>query len=468
MTSNETTQYDTIIIGGGVSGLVTAVRLKYAGQSVLVIEKKDQAGGAISTSHAEGFLFEGGPNSALDSNPLISELFQSLDIQGERCNAAPESSNRYILKHGELIPLPMSPPAFFATRLFPLRAKLRLFREPFIKPSPPDADETVADFVLRRLGRDFLDYAIDPFIAGIFAGKPDQLSVRAAFPKLFELEQKYGSLIKGQIKGKKERKKRLEKSKQTAGMFSFFNGMETLPRAMHRYLGNAVLLSTTVEAFSRSDGLFRVDLGERTVTAPRLVISAPADATAKFIKELAPDLGREFTAIPYPPVAIVGMGFKREDVKHPLDGFGFLVPQVEGREILGTIFSSTLFPFRAPEGRVLLTTFVGGMRQPENALLPESKLFELVLKEIRDLLGVRGAPVFQASRAWKRAIPQYVPGHLDIMQRVQELEERIPGLFFCANYRGGISVGDCIKSAYALADRIAARASQEEPEPKQA
>lgn len=466
--------YDTIIIGAGISGLACAFLLQKRGRRVLLLEKAPRFGGAIRSAREGEWLIEAGPNSTLETNPMLTQLIVDAGVEEQKLYASDASKNRYILRGGALTPLPMSPPAFFATKLFSWSAKLGLFREPFIAASKPDAQESVSDFVRRRLGQEFLDYAINPFVAGVYAGDPDLLSVRAAFPKLFELEQKYGSLIKGQIKGAKERKKRNEESKQSARMFSFLDGMQTLTDALANALTEKLhsvdVLAVTAgsaEAGNEAAGdaaagtnryivRYRHDGIEHEAGARNVIIATPAEATAALSKDLAPELNTVLSEIPYPPVAEVITGFTPTAGMHPLDGFGFLIPKVEKRRILGTIFSSTIFTKRAPEGRVHLTTFIGGMRQPEEALKSDDEIAQTALAEQHALLGTPMTPDFIHVTSWKHAIPQYVHGHLERMGAIDRVEEAHPGLYYCANYRGGISVGDCVKSAHGVVDRITA------------
>ncbi len=464
---------DVIIIGGGISGLTTAYMLQKQGRDVLLLEKLQLFGGAIRSRRIDGYLTEAGPNSTLETTPILTELITELGLDDRKLYASEASKKRFILKNGKLVPLPMSPPAFFATPLFSFGTKLRLLREPFIPPAPRDANESVAQFVRRRLGQEMLDYAINPFVAGVYAGDPERLAVRAAFPKLFELEQKYGSLIKGQIKGAKERRQRGEQSKQAAKMFSFRDGMQTLTDALAHAIvrKHADVLVTRIE--KTVDG-FVVTAGEARYASRVLVLATQAGAAASLCNDLAPEAARALEPIPYPPVAVVITAFKREPGMHPLDGFGFLIPEKERRGILGTIFSSTIFTDRLPvsanrakqsqpslipvlgnEGEIVsLTSFVGGMRNPDNALLPREKLLDFVLSELRDLLGTPLKAEFIHVTQWERAIPQYTLEHLERMAALDEAEMEFPGLFFCANYRGGVSVGDCVKSADGVVRRI--------------
>jgi protoporphyrinogen/coproporphyrinogen III oxidase len=459
---NDTTSADVVVIGAGISGLTCAFLLQRAGRNVLLLEKADRFGGAICSERRDGWLIEAGPNSTLETTPLLTELIRDVGVEEKKMYASDESKNRYILRGGALLPLPMSPAKFFATKLFSWKAKLRLFREPFIPPSSSEANESVAEFVRRRLGNEFLDYAINPFVAGVYAGDPEQLSVRAAFPKLHALEQKYGGLIKGTIKGARERKKSREESKQSARMFSFVDGMQTLTDAIADTLPRKMNV-VEIQSINASDAgdpgrLYTVHYrrnGEgQSVTTPVLIIATPANAAMNLTKNLAPEVEQALTSIPYPPVAEVLTGFRPQPGMHSLDGFGFLIPRVERRRILGTIFSSTIFHDRAPEGHALLTTFVGGMRQPEEAERDDAEILATALSEQHSLLGTPMEPVFSHVTSWKHAIPQYVDGHLNRMKTIDEIETAKPGLFYCANYRGGISVGDCVKSAYGVVERI--------------
>ncbi len=457
------THTDVIIIGAGLSGLTCGYLLQKQGRDVLLLEKAPRFGGAIRSTRDGEWLIEAGPNSTLETTPLLTELIRDAGVEEQKLYASDASKSRYILRGGKLIPLPMTPPAFFATKLFSWGAKLGLFREPFIKPSTPDMVESVGDFVRRRLGQEFLDYAINPFVAGVYAGDPDLLNVRAAFPKLYALEQKYGSLIKGQIKGARERKQSAEENKQTARMFSFLDGMQTLTDALATAIPRKLHSADvrTVSHYPESEqARFAVSImhdgEEKKFTARELIIATPAAAAGALSKEFAPELESTLQEIPYPPVAEVITGFRRREGMHPFDGFGFLIPKVEQRRILGTIFSSTIFRKRGPQNAVHLTTFIGGMRQPMEALKSDDEIAQTALAEQHDLLGTPKDPDFIHVTSWKHAIPQYVHGHLERMQAVDEVETRIPGLHYCANYRGGISVGDCVKSAHSVIDRMIA------------
>jgi oxygen-dependent protoporphyrinogen oxidase len=450
---------DVAVVGAGISGLATAFHLQRRGHSVRVLESASRAGGVIGSHRREGVLYETGPNSTLDTTPLIGELLEAAGIAGERRDAAAVAAKRYVLRGGQLVPLPTSPGAFIATPLFSLAAKLALLREPFVAPAPPDREESVAAFVRRRLGVEFLDYAIEPFVAGIYAGDPELLSVPAAFPRLYALEQRYRSLIRGQILGARERARAREKAKNAASSFSFRDGMQTLPDALARALPGLETGVRIVRLARIADGLFEVE-GERagvgvTARSRAVVLAVPADIAAGLVRQLAPAAAQALDAIPYAPVAVVASAYRRADVKHALDGFGFLSPRKEGRPILGTLFSSSMFDGRAPAGTVLLTTFVGGSRNPELARSSPEEIAQTVGRELAALLGA-ATPQWREVAQWPRAIPQYTLGHSGRIAAIERAEAAVPGLFLRANYRGGVSVGDCIKSANAGAAAVAA------------
>jgi protoporphyrinogen/coproporphyrinogen III oxidase len=447
----------TVVIGGGISGLTTAFWLHRWGHDVTVLERDGRPGGTMKTERDGDWLVETGPNSALETTPLFAEMFRLLDLEGEREYANEASNRRYILREGELHPLPMSPGSLLRSRLWSARGKLRILGEPFVGRGA--GEETIAEFVERRLGREMLDYAINPFVAGVYAGDPAQLSVRAAFPKLYALEEKYGGLIAGMIRGARERAKRKEKAKDRARMFSFRSGMQTFPVAIAAMLGTHFRSGCSVESVEQGVGgqfliRYRHQGSVQTERSDAVVIAVPASAAARLVGHLDGDLARRLEGIYYPPVAEVHFGFRTDQVSRPLDGFGFLIPAREGRKILGTIWSSAIFSGRAPAGYAAFTTFVGGSRQPEVLNADDAALRGIVLGELSALMGIRGEPAFERMIRWERAIPQYTIGYLEHYRSMDDLERRIPGLLLCGNYRGGIAVGDCIMSAESTARRV--------------
>ena len=446
-----------VVVGAGISGLTAAWWFHRAGFDVTVLEKNPSVGGTMQTIRENGWLIETGPNSALETTPLFGEMFERLGILSERLYADERSDKRYILRDGKLHALPMSPPALLKSSLWSVGGKLRLLKEPFI--GRAENEETIAEFVERRLGREFLDYAINPFVAGVYAGNPEQLSVRAAFPKLYALEEKYGGLVKGMIKGARERKQRAEKSKDRAKMFSFANGMQTFPDAIARQLGERIVLNCEVtDVTSQLGSGFRISFKEnsraRSVDADVAVLAVPSSFASKVLRSLSAMLSTTLEGIYYPPVAEVFLGFQSEQIQRPLDGFGYLIPAIEKRKILGTIWSSALFPNRAPSEHVALTTFVGGSRQPEMCELSDDELVKTVTNELQSIMSVRASPVFAKVIRWRKAIPQYNLGYSKIIEAIERCESENAGLYFCSNFKGGIAVGDCVMNGKKIAERI--------------
>jgi oxygen-dependent protoporphyrinogen oxidase len=450
---SESEAFDVAVVGGGVSGLVAAYRLQQRGHRVAIVDANREAGGVIASHDVDGYLYETGANSTLDTTPLLNALFDDLAIRAERVEAADVAKNRYVVRAGRLQALPMSPPALLRTRAFTLRAKLRLLREPFIPRSAPDSEETIAAFVRRRLGNEFLDYAIDPFVSGVYAGDPERISVRAAFPRLFALEQAHGSLIRGQIAGARARRRNPETAKNTAKSFSFRGGMQTLPRALAGRLSHYLPGVEARAVAAVAEGKLRVVAPGFAVDARALVLAAPSHAAARLVEACLPEAARSLSAIEYAPVAVVASAYRREDVEHDLAGFGFLVPRVERRTVLGSLFSSSLFEGRAPAGHALFTTFVGGQREPAAVALDDAALANRAANELASLVGAR-VPLWSRIVRWPQAIPQYTIGHLDRIAAIDAASASMPGLFYCANWRGGVAVGDCVKSAHEVAERV--------------
>jgi oxygen-dependent protoporphyrinogen oxidase len=442
------------VIGGGITGLTAAWHLQRAGIPVVVFEASAVAGGAIGSTRHEGWLHEAGPNTLLESSVDVAGFVDALGLGSRRLYAADAAKNRYVVRDGKLVAMPASPLDFLRTPLFSWRAKMKLMKEPFRARSAADQEESVAQFVERRLGREFLDYAVNPFVGGVYAGDPQRLSLRHAFPKLHALEQEHGSLLRGAIK------RRNATGGPKGRIFSFPEGLIELPRALAHALGASLWLSSSVQRVCQKDEFWEVvskTRGEtRTGKFSAVLCALPADALAALHFQGIPGAARltGMHRIEHPPVVSIFTGFRREDVTHPLDGFGLLMPEVEHRRILGTLFSSTLFPGRAPESCVALTTFVGGVRSPLLAQLDDAELDRLLREELGELLGVHGAPVFFSVRRWPRAIPQYELGYAGFKDIFTAIEAGSPGLHFGGNARDGISLANCIASGQRLAKAV--------------
>jgi oxygen-dependent protoporphyrinogen oxidase len=441
------------VIGAGITGLTAAFSLKRRGVPVRVYEATSRVGGVIRTTRSGGYLAESGPNTILETSPVIGRVLTDAGVAARRIDPSPATRARFVVSHRRPVEVPAGPLGLMTTPLFSTRAKLRVLMEPFVRRRRDGAEESVAQFVVRRLGAEFLDRAVDPMVAGIYAGDPHALSLTHAFPRIKALEDDYGSLILGQVLCARAR--RGEASSDRAPMFSFDEGLQVLPDALAADLGAAVTLDSPVGGITRSNEGW-------TVAAP----GGAAEHAAVLFCGTGPSLaslrldGEPLAAlsmIRYAPVASVVLGFRREEVAHPCAGFGLLVPRVEGLRILGTIFSSSLFPGRAPEGHLALTSYVGGDRHPELASLPAEQLETIVRGDLRALLGATGAPTFRHHAFYPQAIPQYEVGYGRVLARMAEIEARAPGFFIAGHVRDGVSLGASISAGVRAAERVAAR-----------
>ena len=461
-------KHSVAVIGAGITGLVAAYRLGKKNIPAVVYESSNRVGGVIRSIRQDGYLAEFGPNTILDTSPKIREVIKDSGLESRMMYSEDSAANRYLVRYRRTIAAPSTPIGFFTSDLFTWKAKLNLMVEPLIPRWNNSYEESVGQFVERRLGKEFLQYAIDALVGGVYAGDPYKLSVLHGFPKLYALEQKYGSMIKGQILGARERKRRAEVSKQDAKKISFDEGLQVLPDKMAQLLGNQVRLQTEVLKLRRvNEGweiTWRSQGMEQTELHSHVILCLPAFKMKNIRLEAGVSGGAVGTGeslgfdslegIHYPPVTTVVLGFRRKDVDHLLDGFGMLIPQVEGFNILGTLFSSSLFPNRAPEGCVTLTSYVGGMRNPGLAAKSPEELYSMVEKDLRILLGVTGPCTFKHHQLYSHAIPQYEVGYGKFKKLFDDIEKAAPGLVFAGHYRHGISISDSIVSGYDSVDKI--------------
>lgn len=444
------------IVGAGLTGLTTAYRLKQRGHRVVVYEASDRIGGAIKSERREGYLAELGPNTLAAPKGPIAGLLSELGLDASRIGAAPLARTRYVIRKGRLVRLPMSPPELLTSRLLSNGAKLAIFGEPLLEAVDSPLEESVAGFVRRRFNQEVVDYIANPLLAGIFAGNPEQLSVRHAVPQLHALERTHGSVIKAFVQMSRARRDAGQEPGLSPGIVSFQNGLQEIPDAIGKYLGTEVRLRAPVTQLRSGTGGWTVGAAFQ---APELYDAVVYAAPAHALDEIDLDLpGGErlstLSSIVHPPVAVLALGFRREQISHPLDGFGFLVPEVERRRVLGAVFSSSLFPQRAPAGHVMLTVFVGGTRDPDLVQADPQTLTARVLDDLRPLLGTRGDPTFRAVQLWPKAIPQYVLGYGRFKDIAEDVERRNPGLVLAGTYRDGISLGDAMASGEQAAARV--------------
>jgi protoporphyrinogen/coproporphyrinogen III oxidase len=438
--------HDTIVIGGGISGLTAAYHLHEAGHNVLVLEANPTSGGSIRTRQVNGFTLEEGPSTLRVENQETVNLLNTLGLTSRAIEASPFSKDRFIVRNGRLVATPSSPQEVLATPLLSLKAKVRVIVEPFIPKSKLE-DESVASFTRRRVGGEFADFTVSPFVSGIYAGDSEKLSIRSAFPVLWELEHQYGSLIRGAI----SRKRNVSSPKFVKRIVSFPNGLAEITDRLSENLGNALMTDSPVDSISRSSQGFIVSTKRAAWPAKRVIVAAPAYSAAQMIRSMAPTLANTLGQIEYPPVAVVQFGFPAAAFRQAPRGFGFLIPPREKRQILGCIYSSSLYPNKAPDGQTLLTIMLGGATNPEIVKLSDEELVKTAMVELGSLLQIASAPTFVHVARWERAIPQYNLGYHHKMAAISIAESQFPGITFLANYRGGVSLSACIKNATELA-----------------
>lgn len=448
---------DTIIIGAGITGLTAAYLLKKKGEEITLLERSKTAGGPISTVKKDGYLAETGPNSLLLPNTWCEEFLEELGLNDKILEASPAAHKRYIARDGKPVAVPMSPAQAVTTRLFSLKAKIGFLAEPFRKAiSHEDAEtETVASFVSRRMGPEFLHYAIDPFVSGIYAGNPHELILKHAFPLMRSFEENGGSIIRGALKRKKQQKKDGTAYKKRS--ITFKEGLETLPFTLAAKIGDALELNSCIQKIEKLENGWHVSYEQNgnqlSKQARRLMICIPSHAIkslpweAKIQAKLnaSPDL-------PFPAVHSLSLGFSNEQITHPLDGFGMLIPGLEKSDILGALFCSSVYSDRAPEGHCLLTVMLGGQRRPDLAERSIDELQKIAMNALGPLIGAQGKPTFRSLSTWPRAIPQYNESFAPWKATIAQIESESANLYFGGNCIDGIAMGACIVSGKRLSE----------------
>jgi oxygen-dependent protoporphyrinogen oxidase len=448
--------FAAVVIGGGISGLACAYHLQQAGIPARVLEAGARPGGLIATREKDGFQFELGPQSFLSTEPLL-KLIESVGLNEQLLHADPRAP-RYILSRGKLTPAPLAPPSLLTSPLLGAATKWRIFTEMFHRTQPPQDDESIAAFVRRKFGSELLDQMVAPFVSGVYAGDPEKLSLRAAFPKLYEFEMSYGSVLKGAMKS------RTPKGTPRAGLCSFRGGMEMLPRALAARLDDFFLADSSVTALRRGKAngkpWFEIEFTRQshreTIAANAVIVATPTDAAGEILKNLSDQFPSVFSRIAYAPVAVVSAGYRREQIQQSTNGFGFLVPRGEKLRVLGTVWNSSLFPGRAPDAMVGLTSFAGGATDPGLCTLPDDEIVETVCGEVARVMGISGAPVIARVQRYARALPQYNLGHSATMATLGGFTSAIPGLFLTGNYLSGPAVGACVDQANQTAESVRA------------
>ena len=464
-------QENILVIGGGISGLACAWRLRKLGLPVLLLERSPRFGGLISTVEKNGFRFDVGPQSFLAGESLLA-LIQELSLAGELCKADSKAP-RYILHSGRLVRAPLGPASLLRTPLLGWKTKLRLLSEPFRHSHPPADDESIAAFVRRKFGTDILENLVAPFVSGVYAGDPEKLSLASAFPSLRQFEERHGSVIRGAMKSRREA------SATSAPLYNFRQGIVTLTEALGSQLGDSARrgvevldiqprsagASTDISA-KMSDGFkiaCREDGTVHSLNAAAVILATPTSQAAQLLTKTDPRFAEALAQIEYVGVAQVSAGYRLSQISppgvpKPLAGFGFLVPRSERLRLLGTVWNSLLFPERAPDGPeklAVFTSFLGGATDPDICRLSEDEIACTARTELATAMAISDSPIVERVARWERALPQYNLGHARIVATLGELCRKRPGIFLAGNYLAGPSLPVCVEQANRTAEEVA-------------
>ena len=456
-----------IVVGGGISGLATAwllgERARQAGidLELLLMEKEQRVGGKIWSIKADGFLCEWGPNGFLDNKPQTLDLCRELGADRLLLRSNDNARKRFIYSGGTLHRLPENGPSFLKSRLISWPGKMRLAMEPFIPQYKGEEDETLAAFGRRRLGDEALRKLIAPMVSGIFAGDPETMSLKSCFGRIAELESEYGGLIKAMIKLAKKKKQDIAEGKVVASaagpggvLTSFRNGIQDLTDIVAGKLGGeSITLAEDVERVSAGKSVpFRVLSDRGELDADVVIMATPAYATADILQNLDAGISAVLREIPYATMTIACFGYEREKIARDLDGFGYLVAKDEGKSILGTLWDSSIFENRAPQGHVLLRSMMGGACFPQYLSLSDDEVQKRVETDLRAIMGITASPSFTRIFRHDKAIPQYTVGHGARLASLEEKAAAHPGLFFTGNSYRGIGLNDCVAAAIRTSD----------------
>jgi len=465
-----------VVVGGGISGLSAAfeVRKQHPEADVVVLEREERAGGTATSDAVDGFLVDRGPNGFLTNVPDAYQLSLELGLEEELLPASEAAQKRFLFFRGRLVPVPTGAAALLGTPLLSPLGKARMALEPFLPAADPTREETVHAFASRRLGREFADVMVAAMVAGVSAGDARHSSLQALFPRMHRLEAEHGGLVRGMLAQQRARRAaqaRGETPQRVAGgpsgpggrLTSFRRGgAGRLTQALAQSLGPAVRTGVTVERLELgSERRLRVVLadpsGPRTLDADAVIVATPAYAAAKLLRGVAPAATAPLETIPYAGIRVVALGYPRASVPAPLDGFGFLVPPGQGLRILGSLWTSTLFPPQAPQGTVLLRSLAGGVQDPDFLELSEDEAVAAVRDDLRVSLGITAQPAMVHDVAWRRGIPQYTLGHVRRVEEAVAAAAAVPGLALTGNAYRGIGLNDCVRDARKVAREVCDR-----------
>ncbi len=452
--------YDVAIIGGGISGLSALhfLRTRRPELRVRLFEGDSRLGGTIGTDFIDGHSFDTGANGFLDREPLTLQLCDELDLGDALERANPNVRKRFIVRGGRLREVPMSPLTFLKSDILSVPGRLRIIQEPFAR-ERPDGDESIYDFASRRIGREAADYLVQPMVSGVYGGLADRLSLQSCFPVMHEMESRYGSLVKAMLAKKRAAKKEKHKTGGPAGpagwLTSFQGGLYRLIERFAENYPEFIETGQPIETITHNGHEYTLHSTRGNgITARDVIVATPAYQAAEIVKAVSPALSEHLSAIPYAPIAVVCLGFAERDVMRSLDGFGFLVPPKEQRNILGSIWTSSIFANRAPDGAVQFRTMLGGDGNHAVKEMTDDELISRTCHDLNDIIGLRAAPQTAKVYLWRRGIPQFVIGHRARMDRIEQELQRLGHLHLAGNAYYGISLNDCVKQAHRLVETL--------------
>lgn len=462
------------VVGVGIAGLSTAYYLSKLAQeggqrlAITLLEKETRLGGSLLTEKPNGFLMEGGPDCFISEKPWALKLCKELGLEKEVIGTNQQVRRTFILWGGKLHEIPegfmlLAPTSlwpFVTSSLFSLGGKARMGLDLFIPRKTSDTEESLAAFVRRRLGREALERIAEPLVAGIHAGDPETMSLKSTFPRFIDLEREYRSLIWGM----RQRKKQFANISPRYTMFlSLRNGMERLVSALEKALprgicslGGEVVEIEKIQAKHADKPLYRLQIKGRkkALETDAVILATPAFVAARLLQGMAGDIAHQLNTIPYVSTATVNLAYERSHIGHPLDGYGFVVPRLEGRRIMAATFSSVKFAGRAPQGKVLLRCFVGGAKNEELVSWGDDKLAAAVKKDIAEILSITGEPQYVRIFRWEKVMPQYTVGHEEKLFRIERGLANLPGLYLTGSAYRGIGISDCIHQGELIAEQV--------------
>lgn len=445
-------QVKVAVVGGGITGLCAGTLLCEAlgNDAVVVLEASESPGGYAATDSADGFLFDRGPNGFLDKEPLMLEWLADLDLGEDLVQANEAAEKRFLLLDGRLVEV-AGPPKFLFSPALSLRGKARLFAEPFVKPKRGDDPESIWDFAARRIGKEAADTLVSAMVLGVFGGDARRLSLEHCFPIMAKMEREHGTLFKAMMARRKQKS-----GGGPAGMLtSFRGGVGAMAAGAKAALGDALVCGARVTALRREGAAYALECEDgRRVSAEWVVCALPAYHASSLLGALDDEMGKVLQGINYADIAVVTTAYRRDDVGCDMSGFGFLVPPNQKREVMGCIWTSSIFPHTAPEGWVMLRTMVGGALEPEALNLNDAEMLARVEREVHPVMGIERAPEVSRIFRHRRGIPQYGLDHRAVLEGLDAGEARNSRLVLAGSAYRGVSMNDCIVSAHRAANRI--------------